>query len=374
VPLYVLSDLHLDEAGEARLFRDDRQGVKLAGLCERLSREPGAEVVLLGDIFDFTAMNPPPRGLPRFFQALGMPGEPRPRRDLSGLCAAVRESNLRAVTALAGLAQRVPVTVVPGNHDHHLAGRDAAEALAGIGLGTVRISDAVVREIGGRRVALRHGHELDGANERPGGPGEVLTGCLHHGVVPFLRHHGGRRNVRIDPDRVVALRPEESVIPVLERWLEPRTFRKFFRAFLRLLGDNGALPRLAAWLAPLVSAEHVRKHIEEQDALWQRTGRTALRGLRGRGPLSDPPADVLVLGHTHTLDWAVEDGATPSERLYVNLGTWTERCADAHGAPDTTLPLLEVSERSGRCCARLIDLDEDGGELQRFEAPIAPGG
>src|SRR5438132_1518036 len=85
VGLYVLSDLHLDEAGDARLFRDDRQGAKLAGLCERLSREPGTEVVLLGDIFDFTAMNPPERGLPRFFRTLGVPEEPPPRRELPRL-------------------------------------------------------------------------------------------------------------------------------------------------------------------------------------------------------------------------------------------------------------------------------------------------
>ena len=77
-----------------------------------------------------------------------------------------------------------------------------------------------------------------------------------------------------------------------------------------------------------------------------------------------------MLGHTHTLDWAVADGAGPSERLYVNLGTWTDRCVDAHGAPDTTLPMLEVSEQDGHCQARLVDLDDDGGELQRFEAPV----
>src|SRR5205807_5097111 len=98
-----------------------------------MARDPRAEVVLLGDIFDFTAMNPPERGLPRFFEALGMPERTRPRRDVSRLCAAVRESNPRAIAALATLSQRVPVTLVPGNHDHHLAGRDAAGALAAIG-------------------------------------------------------------------------------------------------------------------------------------------------------------------------------------------------------------------------------------------------
>ena len=366
--VFVLSDLHLDEEGQARLFHDERQGAKLAALCERIPRD-GAEVVLLGDIFDLTAMNPPPRRLERFFEELSVPAEPRPRRDLRRLCEAVRESNPRAVSALSHLSRRVPVTLVPGNHDHQFSSPGANEALAAIGLGSVRIEKLVVREMAGRRVVLRHGHELDPGNEKPGGPGEMMTASLHHAVIPFLHHHGGKRNVRIDPDRVVALRPEELAVPVLQRWLEPATFRKFFRAFLRLLGANGAIPRPAAWFAPLLSSERMRRRIEEQDRLWQHCGRVALRALRGRGPLSDPAPDVLVMGHTHVLDWAPQDGAAPSEKLYVNLGTWTDRAADANSAPDTTLPVLELWAEGDRLRARLTDLDDDGGEMQQFVAP-----
>ena len=232
----------------------------------------------------------------------------------------------------------------------------------------MRIEPLVVREIAGRRVVLRHGHELDAGNANPGGPGEMLTASLHHGAIPFLRHHGGRPNVRIDPDRLVALRPEEFAVPVLERWLAPDTFRAFFRAFLRLLSANGGLPRPAAWFAPFLSSERMRRRIQDQDQLWYRTARTAFRALRGRGPLAEPRPDVLVMGHTHVLDWAPQDGEVPSEKLYVNLGTWTDRAADANSAPDTTLPLLEVWEEDGRLRARLSDLDDDGGEMQRFEA------
>ncbi|TMB06499.1 MAG: hypothetical protein E6J64_08000 [Deltaproteobacteria bacterium] len=367
VALFVLSDLHLDEEGQARLFRDDRQGAKLASLCERVVRDD-AEVVLLGDVFDLTAMNPPARGLDRFFAELGVAAEPKPARGVRRLLEAVRESNPRAISALSHLSRRLPVTLVPGNHDHHLGGPGGKEALAAIGLGAVRIEPLVVREIAGRRVVLRHGHELDAGNARPGGPGEVLTASLHQGAIPFLRQHGGRRHVRIDPDRLVALRPEEFAVPVLERWLAPDTFRAFFRAFLRLLSANGGLPRPAAWFAPFLSSERMRRRIQDQDQLWYRTARTAFRALRGRGPLAEPRPDVLVMGHTHVLDWAPQDGEVPSEKLYVNLGTWTDRAADANSAPDTTLPLLEVWEEDGRLRARLSDLDDDGGEMQRFEA------
>jgi UDP-2,3-diacylglucosamine pyrophosphatase LpxH len=367
VALFVLSDLHLDEEGQARLFRDERQGAKLAALCERLARG-GAEVVLLGDVFDLTAMNPPPRGLDRFFVELGVPAAARPARGVRRLLEAIQQSNPRAIGALSHLSSRVPVTLVPGNHDHQLGGPEAKEALAAIGLGQVRVEKMVVRELAGRRVVLRHGHELDPGNAKGGGPGEMLTASLHQGAIPFLRHHGGRRNVRIDPDRLVALRPEEFAVPVLERWLEPDAFRAFFRAFLRLLAANGALPRPAAWVAPLLSSESMRKRIQQQDQLWHRTARIGMRALRGRGPLANPRPDVLVMGHTHVLDWAPQDGEVASEKLYVNLGTWTDRAADANSAPDTTLPLLELWEQDGRLRARLSDLDDDGGEMQQFEA------
>lgn len=56
---FVASDLHLDEESQARLFHDDRQGKRLATLADSLRNDD--ELVLLGDVFDFTAMSPPPR-------------------------------------------------------------------------------------------------------------------------------------------------------------------------------------------------------------------------------------------------------------------------------------------------------------------------
>jgi hypothetical protein len=50
----------------------------------------------------------------------------------------------------------------------------------------------------------------------------------------------------------------------------------------------------------------------------------------------------------------------------VNLGTWTERAADPTGPLDTTLPLLELREESGKLIAALRDLQEPG-DLQRYQ-------
>ena len=38
VAVYVVSDLHLDENNDARLFRDDRQGRALASLCDQIAQ------------------------------------------------------------------------------------------------------------------------------------------------------------------------------------------------------------------------------------------------------------------------------------------------------------------------------------------------
>jgi UDP-2,3-diacylglucosamine pyrophosphatase LpxH len=362
--IYVISDLHLDEHGEARLFDDERQGRLLAELCGRVERDEGSELVLLGDCFDFTAMQPPPKGLDRFFRSLDVPRQVPPRRTLPQLLEAVRASNPVAFEALAQLAGKAPVTVVPGNHDHHLGARSAAQELASAGI-AARLEPCVVRELGGSKVVLLHGHELDEGNDKPGGSGEVMTNVLHQAVIPFLRHRGPPPNVRFDPDRLVALRPEEAVVSVLQRWLPEEAFDKFFRAFLRLLAENGYLPQPLAWLAGFISANRVRSSVAKHDQLWERTGLRAIDALKGKAtlPRKAPRPDALVLGHTHVLDWAVHVG-----RLYVNLGTWTERAFDASSPRDSSLPVLRLDAPEGRLVATLTDLAAGDRELQRFES------
>ena len=361
--LYVISDLHLDERGEARLFADDRQGRQLAELCDRIARDEGSELILLGDCFDFTAMQPPPQGLEKFFRKLGVPKEPPARRALPALLDAVRESNPVAFEALAQLSQRTQLTVVPGNHDHLLGAPEAAQLLASHGV-RARIERSCVRPVGGKTVVLQHGHELDDGNAQPGGSGEVMTNALHQAVIPWLRHKGAPPNVRMDPDRIVALRPEEAVISVLQRWTDEDSFRRFYRAFLRLLADNGYLPRPVGFLAGYISANRVRSAVDKADRLWERTAVRAFEAVKGERKLAHdaPRPDALVLGHTHVLDWAVAEG-----RLYVNLGTWTERAFDASSPQDRSMPLLKIDAGGGALRASLSDLSRAGEELQRYQ-------
>jgi UDP-2,3-diacylglucosamine pyrophosphatase LpxH len=367
VAVYVLSDLHLDEDVEAGLFRDDRQGRALASLCERIAREDG-ELILLGDIFELTGMTPPERGLKRFFKKLGVDMEVPARRPVSALVAAAAQANPRAIDALARLSDRSRLTFVPGNHDHQLSTPEGKSALGAIGL-RVEPIPSVVRRLAGRTVVLQHGHEQDPGNVKPGGGGEVMTQALHQGVIRFLRAHGAQRHVRMDPARIVALRPEEAVISVLERWLDPKTFRRFFREFLRLLAVNRKLPAPGAWFAGFVSVDRVRTAVQRQDRLWERTGFAALYALQGKRklPHAAPRPDVLVLGHTHVLDWSVAHRRR-GDGLYVNLGTWTERCFDPSTPPDSSLPVLLLEESAGRLRVALSDLEQGAGELQRFEA------
>ena len=365
--IYVISDLHLDEVGDSRLFRDDRQGLALASLCDRIARED-AELVLLGDIFELTGMTPLQRGLERFFAKLEVDVEPRPRRPVAALVSAAARANPQAIDALARLSARARVTVVSGNHDHQLATPEGEAALTAIGLRVDR-SRSVVRTVAGRTLVLQHGHEHDPGNAEPGGGGEVMTQALHQAVIPFLRTHGAQRNVRMDPGRIVALRPEEAAISALERWLDPKTFRRFFRAFVRLLAVNRKLPAPAAWLAGFVSVNRIRTAVEREDRLWERTGFGATYALQGKHklPHAAPRPDILVFGHTHVLDWAVVQRRN-GDGLYVNLGTWTERCFDPSSPPDPSLPVLVLEDAAGRLRASLSDLSQRGAELQRFEA------
>ena len=364
--LFVVSDLHLGETTLATMFRDAEQGLRFAELCATIARGEESELVLLGDIFDLTAAHPPRKGLAAFGRALDVPIEERPPRALPEILRAIREHNRVALDALEALSAEMPVTLVPGNHDRHLAGEGGRAALDAAGLPKVRIEPMAVRRLMDKWIVLQHGHAWDPSNATPEGGGETMTGVIHHAVIPFLRHLAPRSNVRIDPDRVVALRPEERVFPVLERWLKPGVFERFIDALLEILVENGALSRPLAWLT---TPSLLRWRLKDDDDLWERAGHAALLALEGGRPLpgNPPPADVLVLGHTHVIDWAVQEGRPGAQRLYVNLGTWAARASDAAGPMDATMPLLRIEADQRQLRAHLIDVSGKWRTLQRYE-------
>jgi UDP-2,3-diacylglucosamine pyrophosphatase LpxH len=377
MPLFVCSDLHLGEAGSARMFHDPVQGQALAGLCAEVRKRDG-ELILAGDIFDITAAMPPLHGLTRFGHAVGVHSiEDRPRPTLAEVLVSIRKNNPAAVDAIEALARERPVTLVPGNHDRHLLGDDAKAALAAAGLAGVKVEAQAVRKLGEKIACIQHGHAWDPSNATPEGGGEVMTGVLHNAVIPFLRKVAARKNVVIEPDRVVTLRPEERVVPVLERWLPQVQYEDFLDAFVEILVENGYLSRAISWL---VTSDRIRERLKDDDDLWERAGRTALAALEGTKPIpgNPPPPDILVLGHTHVIDWAVQEGAPqhsaftglagdPVQRLYVNLGTWSARASDAAGPLDPVLPVLEIELEQRRLLAMLRDRSGDGRVLQQFE-------
>ncbi|TMA28359.1 MAG: hypothetical protein E6J78_06865 [Deltaproteobacteria bacterium] len=363
--LFVVSDLHLAERALASMFHDEEQGQRLADLCAEIAKGDDNELILLGDIFDLTAAHPP-KGVAAFGRSLEVPLEDKPAPPLPSILAAIREYNPIALGALEALAGRAKVTLVPGNHDRHLGEAGGREALDAAGLKNVQIEASAVRRMLDKIVVLQHGHAWDPSNATPAGGGEAMTAVLHHAVVPFLRYLAPRSNVRIDADRVVALRPEERVMPVLERWLKPGVFERFIDALLAILVANHALSRSVAWL---VTPAVLRSRLRDDDDLWERAGHSALGALQGSTPLPGrpPPPDVLVLGHTHVIDWAVHEGRPGVQRLYVNLGTWSARASDAAGPMDATMPTLQLSADARRLSAHLFDLSAKWRTLQRFE-------
>jgi UDP-2,3-diacylglucosamine pyrophosphatase LpxH len=366
VALYVISDLHLGESTLVSMFRDQDQGRRLAELCTHVAGEPESELILLGDILDVTAACPPHKGLTQFGVALDLPIEDKPPRPLPAILRSIRESNPIAFEALEALSGKARVTLVPGNHDRHLGEAGGREALDAAGLPAVQIEPMAIRRVLDKVVALQHGHLWDPSNATPTGGGEILTGVIHHALIPFLRHLAPRSNVHIDPGRLVALRPEERVIPVLARWLKQGVFERFIDALLQLLVENGALARPLAWVT---TPALLRRRLKDDDDLWERAGASALAVLEGVRSLpgKPPPPDVLVLGHTHVVDWAVQDGRPGAQRLYVNLGTWSARATDAAGPMDPTLPLLRIEADVRQLRAELFEYSNRWRTLQRFE-------
>src|SRR5262245_56025832 len=80
MPAYCLSDLHLHDDEQPYLFTRDKERVfvQLAAEADRA----GGTILFGGDVLDLTGMQPPERGLRRFYDAVLGPGA-RPPHERS---------------------------------------------------------------------------------------------------------------------------------------------------------------------------------------------------------------------------------------------------------------------------------------------------
>jgi UDP-2,3-diacylglucosamine pyrophosphatase LpxH len=138
---YVISDLHIggDEQLEEVDFREE-----LLAFLERIERtEENAELVINGDAFglwEFTSIE----GVEKF--------------DV------LEETYPELFEQLRATGERVPITLLPGNHDHELAGYDEyVDRLAEYNVDLVQAT-SMRRPIGDREIHFEHGHQRDDNN------------------------------------------------------------------------------------------------------------------------------------------------------------------------------------------------------------------
>lgn len=207
---YVISDLHIggDEQLEEVQFLDE-----LLDFLKRLERiDENAELVINGDAFglwEFTTVD----GIEKF-------------DILAGTYPELFEQ-LRAT------GENIPITLLPGNHDHELAAYDEyIDRFAEYNVDIVQ-TGSISRSIGDRTIHFEHGHQQDPNNriEDWGNPNATPLGYYYNTLVTSragrLSDRGrGRYNWLKD---VQAVTPTER-IPV---WLLSKYFYREMNPLLR---------------------------------------------------------------------------------------------------------------------------------------------
>ncbi|MFI5297557.1 MAG: hypothetical protein ACHREM_05610 [Polyangiales bacterium] len=344
--VYVASDFHIQDADQPWLFTPTKVAAFCAVAKEALDR--GGALLLAGDIFDLTGMQPPALGLADFF-ARAAPGVTIPLPSTRILNERLRAAIDRFPDfrdALKPLAASNRLWLMPGNHDCGIDGQLARIVVAN----AIGVSPDVLRFEETYRVGdvllAAHGHEFDPANSTSDGcsnAGSIITACLYHAVMPALRALGVSANVTA---AIPCVRPEENLVNGIQAYLGGRT-QEFLLAFVNLLQDNGYFHGVAdvrVWLAThilsgLVSVDRVREALRDDTDVAAKARAAAGRVLDGLAfvPTGQSPPKVVVLGHTHELD------ATPN---YVNLGTWIDHVRGLGPtdlvAVDRTLPVLVI--------------------------------
>ncbi len=241
---YVISDLHIggDEQLEEIEFREE-----LLEFLERLETiEEDAELIINGDAF----------GLWEFTQVEGIEK-----------FEVLEEIYPEVFEQLRRTGENIPITLIPGNHDHELAAYD--EYIERFAAYNVRLvpSLSIERELGDQVIHFEHGHQQDPNNriEDWGNPHASPLGYFYNTLVTSRAgqlSERGRYNWLKD---VQAVNPTERM-PV---WLISKYFyremnpvlRYAMLPFLLLLNISAVLAVLAGlhlvgvWSVPVVRTE-----------------------------------------------------------------------------------------------------------------------
>ncbi len=351
--LYALSDLHLQADPQPFLFTDAKQAVFVRVADEALAAD--ATLLLAGDVFDLTGMTQPRVGLDEFFRTLrvGVPLLPT-HADAGAQVRALKARFPEFFAALARLAEKDRLWIIPGNHDFGVLSADGKTALAAaLGVSTDRLRfEATVRV--GRTLFAQHGHAVDPSNSSADcslNRGSIITAVLYHAVTPALRELGVCDDVAY---AVPCVRPEEKIVAGLTAHLGESRARKLLLALVNLLRVNGYFTGFDAskmWLASrlftfLVTPERVQAALADDTKLAEQI-RDYANAIADGKAATDPPGaapSIVVMGHTHELDC--------TQRRYVNLGTWIDHVGGLGEADlarvDRSLPVLVIDDDGAR--------------------------
>lgn len=205
---YVISDLHIggDEQLENVEFLDE-----LLAFLERLEQtdEP-AELVINGDAFglwEFTTIS----GIEKFD--------------------ALEETYPELFEQFRATGENIPITMVPGNHDHELAAYDEyVERFAEYNVDLVQ-EQSITRPVGSRTIHFEHGHQQDPNNriEDWGNPYATPLGYFYNTLVT------SRAGQLSDRGRYNWLKDVQAVTPTerMPVWLLSKYFYREMNPLLR---------------------------------------------------------------------------------------------------------------------------------------------
>ncbi|WP_299237375.1 metallophosphoesterase [Natronomonas sp.] len=393
---YVISDLHIggDEQLEIVDFLDE-----LLGFLERIERtDENAELVINGDAFglwEFTTVD----GTEKF--------------DV------LTETYPELFAQLRATGESVPITMIPGNHDHELAAYDEyVERFAEYNVDLVQ-AQSVRRRVGDRTIHFEHGHQQD-PNNRIADWGNKHATPLGYYYNTLVTSRAGKLS---DRGRFNWLKDVQAVTPTerMPVWLGSKYFYREMNPLLRYaLVPFLLLFNVSAILAVLVGLDIVGIWSVPVDRTTAFLGRFGVAGTAAWFLLAinvavagllvlvgiplyflrrdvrktvdrfgvfetsltvdteepyveaardvfekRPETAVFCYGHTHRPRMQRVDGG-----LLVNTGTWLKRLHRRDGIIGILPPVFYPSYQL--CTVRIASDAETGGVAVEYEAVDKP--